>query len=131
MQPIYLYSLSGLSIILGFIALLKQRTYIDADTKQPTEIEVPIFGKLKSNYPALIFVFLGFDASIFAYDRSERYNREVFKGTTDRYGRIIINIRTGTYQIEVNFRGKTYKRAITINGRREFKNINFTSIEGR
>jgi hypothetical protein len=36
-----------------------QKTYLDPETKQPTEIEVPLIGKLKTNYPALIFVFLG------------------------------------------------------------------------
>lgn len=48
------------SIILGFIALLKQKTYLDAETSQPVDIEVPIIGRMKTNYPALAFVFLGF-----------------------------------------------------------------------
>jgi hypothetical protein len=48
-----------LLILLGFVALLTQKRYIDPRTNAPSEIEVPFFGKLKSNYPAVIFVFLG------------------------------------------------------------------------
>lgn len=65
---ILVYSISGLSIILGFFALLKQKTYIDPDTNQPTEVEIPIFGKLKSNYPALVFVFLGIGLAFISFN---------------------------------------------------------------
>jgi hypothetical protein len=44
---------------MGFIALLKQKLYIDSKTKQPTEVSLPIIGKMKTNYPALVFVFVG------------------------------------------------------------------------
>jgi hypothetical protein len=54
-----LYAISALCIVLGFIALLKQRLYIDAHTQRPTAVELPFFGKLKTNYPALFFVFVG------------------------------------------------------------------------
>lgn len=49
-----------LSVILGFIALLSQKIYLDPKTQKPTEVKVPILGKMKSNYPSLMFVFLGF-----------------------------------------------------------------------
>ncbi len=52
--------LAVLSVFLGFIALLKQKTYVDQKTQEPTEVEVPFFGKMKTNYPSLLFVFLGF-----------------------------------------------------------------------
>lgn len=51
--------ISVLMIILGFIALLKQKIYIDADTQKATEIDIPILGKMKTNYPSLVFIFLG------------------------------------------------------------------------
>jgi hypothetical protein len=94
-MEIYLYVISALSIILGFIALLKQRTYIDADTKQPTEVEVPVLGKLKSNYPALVFVFLGFAASIFAFDRADRLRRHT-QELADNLRRDSLNRNLGT-----------------------------------
>jgi hypothetical protein len=77
-MEIYMYAISSLSIVLGFFALIKQKTYIDADTKQPTEVEVPILGKLKTNYPALVFVFLGFAASIFAFNKSYDVGTDIY-----------------------------------------------------
>ena len=64
------YGISVLSIILGFVALLTQKVYIDRERNMPTQVEVPLFGKLKTNYPALIFVFLGFLMAYVAFDRS-------------------------------------------------------------
>jgi hypothetical protein len=57
-----------ISIILGFIALLKQRVYMDSNTREPVEYDIPLIGKLKTNYPAILFVVLGF--SLLAYDLS-------------------------------------------------------------
>jgi len=54
-----MYGLAGLSLVLGFVALLGQKIYIDSQTNQPTEVELPLVGKLKTNYPALAFVLVG------------------------------------------------------------------------
>lgn len=72
-----MYGISLLSIILGFIALLTQRIYIDPATNKPTEIEVPIFGKMKTNYPALVFVFIGSLLAYTTFDKS--YERSLEK----------------------------------------------------
>ena len=48
-----------LLIVLGFAALLKQKTYLDSATGTVTSVELPLLGKLQTNYPALVFVFLG------------------------------------------------------------------------
>ncbi len=64
-----LFGLSALSIILGFVALLTQKVYIDPATNQPTEIQIPFLGKMKTNVPALVFIFLGFGTAIFAFDK--------------------------------------------------------------
>ena len=56
---IWALMLGTLSILLGFIALLTSRIYVDKDSNTPVEVEVPFFGKLKGNYPALVFVLLG------------------------------------------------------------------------
>ena len=60
---------SVLSIILGFIALLSQKIYLDAETQKPTEIKVAFLGKMKTNYPSLIFVFLGFALIVYLLDQ--------------------------------------------------------------
>lgn len=51
--------IAGLMIMLGFVALVTQKIYMDAATQQPIEISVPLVGKMKTNYPALVFVLLG------------------------------------------------------------------------
>jgi hypothetical protein len=56
---LFIFAIASLSIILGFIALLSQKIYMDAATGEATEVDVPLFGKIKSNYPALVFAFLG------------------------------------------------------------------------
>jgi hypothetical protein len=72
--PMYIGSgIGAVLIILGFIALLTQRNYIDPATNAPTEVEIPLLGKMKANYPALIFVFLGcvmVNVGLRQYDRS-------------------------------------------------------------
>lgn len=67
---VLIFSLSALSIILGFIALLTQKIYIDSDSKQLTQIEIPIIGKMKTNYPALIFVIGGLVLAYITIDQS-------------------------------------------------------------
>jgi len=60
--------LAALVIVLGFVALLKQRTYLDAKSQKPIQIDVPLFGKnvkMKTNYPALAFLFVGFLLAIY------------------------------------------------------------------
>jgi hypothetical protein len=64
------FVIAVLSIILGFIALLSQKVYLDAATKQPTEVAVPLLGKIKTNYPALVFVFLGAALTYGAFQKS-------------------------------------------------------------
>jgi hypothetical protein len=64
--------LSGLCIVLGFIALLSQKVYrIEGEDGQATatRVEVPLFGKygkMTTNYPALLFVAAGFALALFA-----------------------------------------------------------------
>ena len=65
-----MFIISISSIVLGFVALLKQKTYIDSESKEPTEVELSFLGKIKTNYPALVFVFLGFAAAFFAFQKS-------------------------------------------------------------
>ena len=71
MQGIYIsYAISGMSIVLGFIALLTQRIYVDTNTQKTIQMEIPILGKMKTNYPALAFVFLGFVLALVAVNKT-------------------------------------------------------------
>lgn len=63
--------LAGLMMILGFIALLSSKIYVSDDTHSPTEFEVPILGKLKTNYPALVFAIVGFALAAYAMNTEQ------------------------------------------------------------
>lgn len=76
-SSILMFSLSGFSIFLGFIALFFQKTYIDSKTNQITEIDIPIMGKMKTNYPALIFVFLGGFLAFYAFYKSPQSPQKI------------------------------------------------------
>ena len=73
-----LFGIAVLSIILGFAALLSQKIYLDPTTNQPTEVEVPFFGKIKSNYPALVFVFLGAALALYGFKQSYPPKKEMW-----------------------------------------------------
>ena len=75
------FSLASISILLGFIALLKQKTYLDSKTNQPTDVEVPLVGRLKTNYPALVFVFLGFCLAFYVVHKSLPQKEIIWKIT--------------------------------------------------
>jgi hypothetical protein len=61
---ICLLLIAVLALCLGFFALLRQHTYLDPKTNAPIEIELPLLGRMKANYPALIFPFI---AAFFGY----------------------------------------------------------------
>jgi hypothetical protein len=56
------YVVLGISfvlIVLALVALLLQKRYIDSETKQVTEIELPLIGKIRTNVPAIAFLVFG------------------------------------------------------------------------
>jgi hypothetical protein len=66
----YLCEFGGLVMIVGGILLIyKEKIYIDSTTNQVTEIDVPFFGKLKTNVPALALFALGFIPLIYPITR--------------------------------------------------------------
>ena len=73
-----MYGIAVISIVLGFIALLKQKNYIDTQTKSVTDIEIPFLGRLKTNYPSLVFLFLGIFVSVYTFHRSQT-NKQVWE----------------------------------------------------
>jgi len=68
---VYIFSL--IALVLGFIALVTQKAYIDSASGQVTEIEVPALGKLKTNIPALVFVVGSIGLATLAYFRDSRH----------------------------------------------------------
>jgi hypothetical protein len=53
-------SLAGLAVLLGCLMLLwKRRIYLDAEGKSVTKVELPMLGKLETQYPVLALFVLG------------------------------------------------------------------------
>lgn len=51
---------SGIVLIIGGLYILNKQVVIrDSVTGEISEVEVPIFGKIKTNYPSLIAIFFG------------------------------------------------------------------------
>jgi hypothetical protein len=73
-----LYGISLMSILLGFVALLKQKTYVNEKTKEVTEVELPMVGKLKTNYPSLLFLAMGIFLAVFVFNKSYK-NKKVWE----------------------------------------------------
>ena len=63
-------AIAVLLIVLGFVALLKQKLYVDSNTGQVTEVELPLIGKLRTNAPAIMFVACGAVLTYVVLDRS-------------------------------------------------------------
>lgn len=67
---IYLVCAAGgvLALLLSVVFLFKQKTVVD-QSGHVTEIEVPFFGKIKSNYPSVLIAFIGAALAAFTVNR--------------------------------------------------------------
>ncbi len=62
----YLPCVAGFIMVVGGMWLIwKEKIYVDRETKEPIEIELPIVGKLKTNIPALVLFIIGFVLCIY------------------------------------------------------------------
>jgi hypothetical protein len=57
--PTWILALATLSFVLGFAALLSSKIYVTRGAKTRTVVHVPLLGRMTTNYPALVFVFIG------------------------------------------------------------------------
>jgi hypothetical protein len=104
--------IAGILCLLGFGAIVvaaifafKQKAYVDRNTQEKvTEIEVPLFGKLKTNTPAIALCFVAAVFGYFAYDLMKGRGPELvsFNGdvTIDRQqdvGVVMVGITSGSW----------------------------------
>src|SRR5258707_8452664 len=62
-------------------------------------------------------------ASYCSYRILDGSSRQIAQGYTDKYGRIVANLKKSNYVCEVIYKGKTYRRAITIDNSKNMKEI--------
>lgn len=74
MEFVLFILLAALALGLGFVALIKQKTYLDPSGGTVTAVEVPFIGKMQTNYPALLFVFVGIAFGYMAFDYKVKIN---------------------------------------------------------
>lgn len=66
-----MFFLSLIIIALGGVSLILQKIYkVDTETGEQTTVDLPLLGKLSTNYPALAFVFIGAALAVFTYDKA-------------------------------------------------------------
>lgn len=51
--------IGGLMILGSIFLVFKQKILVDRETGKETSVDLPFFGKLKTNYPGLVIFFLG------------------------------------------------------------------------
>jgi hypothetical protein len=57
---------AGIILLVGTLILLFKRTiYLDRETKQPVEMELPVFGKIKTQSPVIFIVLIGASLVLF------------------------------------------------------------------
>jgi hypothetical protein len=69
---LFVLALAALSFVLGFVALLSSRIYINPNTKAKLAVDLPILGKMQTNHPAPIFVFVGAALAFLAMEKGPR-----------------------------------------------------------
>lgn len=75
-------SLAGLVMVVGGIWLLaKQKVYLDHETKQPIEVEMPGGIRLKANSPALALFLIGFVPLLYPVQKLNPKNYHVVENT--------------------------------------------------
>jgi hypothetical protein len=115
MEFILFTILAALALGLGFIALLKQKTYIDTATGAATTIDVPLVGKMQTNFPALVFVFVGLAFGFLAIKMANDAYRAVAPITVEGQLKTQKNEVTDWAPTEINVQ-PSYHQAVSPTG---------------
>ena len=92
----WLCSITGLIMMAGGVWLIyKEKIYIDRETNQVTEVELPWFGKFRTNAPALVLFLFGLVALIYPI-----YESKVVTEPTKLVA-IKGSVRSGTFPVYV------------------------------
>ena len=98
--------LSGLAFVLGFVSLLCSKIYVvDKASTEATEVDLPLVGKMKTNYPALVFVVTGAALAFYALNQQSQFEstqqpvRWNIKGQLQQPGHDIADWRFGEIKL--------------------------------
>jgi hypothetical protein len=73
MLPVYVMTFSGAFLVVATAIILMFRTsYIDAETKNPIEFELPLIGKVKTQSPVVVIALLGVLLLIYGVNHTQR-----------------------------------------------------------
>jgi hypothetical protein len=131
-NEVAMYVLAALVLALGGVSLFVQKVYkVDQGTGEKIEIELPWFGKLSTNYPALAFAFIGAAMATFTFNKTcEVKDLWVIYGqfkTPDSgaidWSKGVVNLfpkqinpvleKDGSFHIELNIpRGRTFEDVV-------------------
>lgn len=78
-----IFLLVATMLLVGF-----RRIYIDAETKEPITFEIPIFGKVKSQTPAVVLIIVGAFMVVYPIIRAQA-DEAVLRGTVDTGGHTV------------------------------------------
>ncbi len=102
---IFLYGLSTLIVLLGGLSLVLQKVYkIDGRKGEKTIVELPLFGKLSTNYPAIAFVFIGVALAAYTLDKTwESPEKWFISGSFSAPKGEVVNWQKGTLRLSPPF----------------------------
>ena len=73
MLPVYIMTFSGAFLLVATAIIFLFRTsYIDAETKNPIEFELPVIGKVKTQSPVVFIALLGAGLLIYGVNHTQR-----------------------------------------------------------
>jgi hypothetical protein len=78
---------------------------------------LPIFSAFADNFQLIFREGSSRNFAAYSYFVVFDSNRkQVSQGYSDKYGRIIVKVKSGNYTCQITYRNVTYKRSIVING---------------
>jgi len=85
-----LSAIAGILLLVGTMLLLWfRRIYIDAQTGQPTEIEIPLIGKFRTHAPAFALIIVGAILVIYPIYNAPKQDLIKIEGTVDPGGKSV------------------------------------------
>ena len=128
--PAFAFGLSALLILLGFVALLTQKTYLDSKTQKPVEVKTPIIGRfgtlnaIQADQFHLSKTMDGGTADV-AYATVKIVNgaQAIFESKTDKHGHLTVDLPNDQYEAAAIRGTQKAKAKLTSDGQKTIKEV--------